>query len=46
MIEQLGGRMSRSKIKLMQDGKYLRRLLMVGKICGVSIVDYEKRSNK
>ena len=31
--------MSRSKIKLMQDGKYIRRLLMVGKICGVSIVD-------
>ena len=25
--------------------KYIRRLLMVGKICGVSIVDYGKRSN-
>ena len=33
------------KIKLMQDVKYIRRLLMVGKICGVSIVDYGKRSN-
>ena len=31
--------MSRSKIKLMQDGKCIR-LLMVEKICGVSIVDY------
>ena len=45
MVEQLGGEMSRSKIKLMQDGKYIRRLLTVGKICGVSIVDYGKRSN-
>ena len=33
------------KVKLTQDGKYIRRLLMVGKICGVSIVDYGKRSN-
>ena len=33
------------KDKLMQDVKYIRRLLMVGKICGVSIVDYGKRSN-
>ena len=32
-------------IKLTQDGKYIRRLLMVGKICGVSIVDYGKRLN-
>ena len=38
------GGMSRSKIKLTQD-EYIRRLLMVGKICGVSIVDYGKRSN-
>ena len=44
-VEQLGGGMSRSKIKLTQDVKYIRRLLMVGKICGVSIVDYGKRSN-
>ena len=29
--------MCRSKIKLTQDGKYIRRLLMVGKICGMSI---------
>ena len=43
MIKRLGGGMSRSKIKLTQDGKYIRRLLMVGKICGVSIVDYRKR---
>ena len=35
----------RSKIKLTQDGNYIRRLLMVGKICGLSIVDYGKRSN-
>ena len=33
------------KVKLTQAGKYIRRLLMVGKICGVSIVDYGKRSN-
>ena len=33
------------KDKLTQDVKYIRRLLMVGKICGVSIVDYGKRSN-
>ena len=33
------------KDKLTQDGKYIRRLLMVGKICGVNIVDYGKRSN-
>ena len=45
MVEQLGGRMSRSKIKLTQDVKYIRRLLMVGKICEVSTVDYGKRSN-
>ena len=47
VVEQLGGGMSRSKIKLAQDVKYIyiRRLLMVGKICGVSIVDYGKRSN-
>ena len=45
MVEQLGGEMSRSKIKLTQDVNYIRRLLMVGKICGVSIVDYGKRSN-
>ena len=44
MVEQLGGGMSRSKIKLTQNGK-CRRLLMVGKICGVNIVDYGKRSN-
>ena len=31
--------------KELQDVKYIRRLLMVGKICGVSIVDYGKRSN-
>ena len=37
------GGMSRSKIKLTQDGRYIRRLLMVWKICGVSIVDYGKR---
>ena len=37
--------MSRSKIKLTQDVKYIRRLLIVEKICGVSIVDYRKRSN-
>ena len=35
MVEQLVGGMNRSKIKLAQDGKYIRRLLMVGKICGV-----------
>ena len=35
----IGGGMNRSKIKLTQDGKYIRRLLMDGKICGVSIVD-------
>ena len=34
--------MSRSKIKLTQDVKYIRRLLMVGRICGVSIVGYGK----
>ena len=43
MVEQLGGGISRSKIKLTQDVKYIRRLLMVGNICGVSIVDYGKR---
>ena len=43
MVEQLGGGISRSKIKLTQDSKYIRR--MVRKICGVSIVDYRKRSN-
>ena len=32
MVEQLGGGMSRSKTKLMNDRKYIRRLLMVGKI--------------
>ena len=31
------------RTKLMQDGKYIRRLLMFGKICGMSIVDYGKR---
>ena len=41
----IDGGMSRSKIKLMQDVRYIKRLLMVGKICGVSIVDYGKRSN-
>ena len=45
MVEQLGSGISRSKIKLTQDSKYIRRLLMVGKICGVSIVEYGKRSN-
>ena len=43
MVEQLGGGMSRSKTKLMQGGKYIGRLLMVGKICEMSIVDYRKR---
>ena len=38
MVEQLGSGMSRSKIKLTQDVKYIRRLLMVRKICGVSKV--------
>ena len=33
------------KDKINTRGKYIRRLLMVGKICGVSIVDYGKRSN-
>ena len=34
--------MSRSKIKLRQDWKYIRRLLIVGKICEMTstIVDY------
>ena len=45
VVEQLGGGMSRLKIQLTQNIKYIRRLLMVGKICGVSIVDYGKRSN-
>ena len=31
------------KDKLMQEGKYIRRLLMVGKICGMIIVDYLKK---
>ena len=35
----------KDKINLTQDSRYIRRLLMVGKICGVSIVDYGKRSN-
>ena len=43
MVEQLGGGMSRSKMKLTQARKYIRRLLMVGKICGVSIVDCGNR---
>ena len=33
------------KDKINARRKYIRRLLMVGKICGVSIVDYGKRSN-
>ena len=43
MVEQLGGGMCRSKIKLTQDGKYIRRLLMAEKICGMNFVDYGKR---
>ena len=31
MVEQLGGGMSRSKTKLMQDGKYIRRLIVNGR---------------
>ena len=33
------------KDKINKDVKYIRRLLIVEKICGVSIVDYRKRSN-
>ena len=32
------------KDKINATRKYIRRLLLVGKICGVSIVDYGKRS--
>ena len=35
----------KDKIKLTQEGKYIKRLLIGGKICGESIVDYGKRSN-
>ena len=43
MVEQLGGRMSRLRTELMQDGKCIGRLLMVERICGMSIVDYVRR---
>ena len=31
------------RTELMQDGKCMIKLLMVEKICGMSIVDYRKR---
>ena len=42
MVEQLGGGMSRLRTELMQDGKFIGRLLMVERICGISIVDLRK----
>ena len=42
-IEQLGGGMSRLRTELTQDGKCIGRLLMVERICGMSIVDYLRR---
>ena len=41
MVEQLGGGMSKLRTEITHDGKCIRRLLMVGKNCG--IVDYRKR---
>ena len=35
--------MCRPMVKLTQDGKYIRRVLMVGKVCGMSIEGYGKR---
>ena len=41
----IGGGMSRLRTELTQDGKciYIGRLLMVERICGMSIVDYVRR---
>ena len=35
--------MSILRTELTQDGKCIRRLLMVGRICGMSTVDYVER---
>ena len=35
--------MSRLKTELTQDGKCIGRLLMVERICGMSVVDYVRR---
>ena len=43
MVEHLGGGMNRLRTELTQDGKGIRRLLMVERICGMSIVDYVRR---
>ena len=45
MVEQLGGEMSRLRTELTQDGKCIGRLLMVERICGISIVHYVRRQN-
>ena len=45
MVEQLGGEMSRLRTELMQDRKCIGRLLMVERICGISIVHYVRRQN-
>ena len=40
---QLGGGMSRLRTELTQGGKCIGRLIMVERICGMSIVDYVRR---
>ena len=40
---QLGSGMSKLRTELTHDGKCIGRLLMVERICGISIVDYVRR---
>ena len=43
MVEQLGGGDEQIKDRINASGKSIRRLLMVWKICGMSLVDNVKR---
>ena len=43
MVEQLSGGMSRLMTELTHDDKCIGRLLMVGRFCWMSIVNYVRR---